>query len=487
MDLTIPIIGIVSILGYSFSKNGKNKREDVKERETVSKNENPNGENIYHSVDFIDQNNKITESSLNSIQEPIESSKRKPVGINLPDNENFIDTINQNNVYRSLEFKKTPEFSYLNPGSYLNQLKDNNSLSPQGFDISKFNGRPMFRGMAKTVGIDNERQLEMFTGVSPLFQEKQAVERVFEPKQTVFDKQKFAESEDIQLTGVNRGVLPFDQIYTKPLPSLSVRPDVKSIDQLKNYKVEPMKSQYNTPVSKQKLKPSLGEVVRTPTSDLVTSQPSVPSYHSRQPSTRTGLSVHDRNNVFTEAFDSTVIPVPNSKVTGIVKNTILSEDTRVHSNADIIEHISRFGNSASNRQVKPGSNVHVSMNERGQVEEEYHYNLKSKHKRPIQGDTYVPTTLKQGNIYQHIPNPNNSRKGNAIDPKIENFRVKDFIEVSNNTNIKGKQRFHNLDLSEVKYENENVGDIDNLDRLGQQVLGARQQARSNDTLIKKYV
>jgi len=63
-DLTLPIIGLTTLAGYFFSKDGKNPRQVEVKRDTVEKFEMPNGQNIYASNKVEEVNKEILERSL---------------------------------------------------------------------------------------------------------------------------------------------------------------------------------------------------------------------------------------------------------------------------------------------------------------------------------------------------------------------------------------------------------------------------------------
>ena len=64
-NLALPIIGLTSLFGYFFNKNGKTNRKQEQIRQKVSETEIPNGNNIYSSNKF----NEVTKEELNrSIQ-----------------------------------------------------------------------------------------------------------------------------------------------------------------------------------------------------------------------------------------------------------------------------------------------------------------------------------------------------------------------------------------------------------------------------------
>ncbi|MFM2395406.1 MAG: hypothetical protein RLZZ546_3389, partial [Bacteroidota bacterium] len=375
-----------------------------------------------------------------------------------------------------------------NPSEYLNSLKNNNGAFGQNipFDLEKFNGRPMFRGMAKqNFDPDNgDRTLEMFTGVSKVHQEKSTVEQIFEPMQTRFPNQELIDRDAVRVTDIQNGITPFDQIYTTPFPSLSVRPETKTIDELKKYEVVPVTSQFNTSNSKTKIQTSLGEETRNVLNNVFESRSGPAKYNIGTRNQGGETSLFNRDNIG-DPFDSTMIPGPKSIHDRNVLNGIKQSDTRIHTK-DLVEDIMRFGNVSSERRMQIRSNLDVPMNERGDVVEDNRYNVKSKHKRQIVADTYVPATLRQGNVFEHFPNPNNSRQGRSIDPKIENVRDKDFIEVSTIPGVKGKQRYHNTNMTESRYEDNNPMDVDDFSRLTQRVSGAKAQSRNNDTLINWY-
>ena len=64
MSLALPLIGLTTLAGYFFSKDGKNSRSDATSRTEVDKTEIPNGQNIYSSNVVDEANNEILERSL---------------------------------------------------------------------------------------------------------------------------------------------------------------------------------------------------------------------------------------------------------------------------------------------------------------------------------------------------------------------------------------------------------------------------------------
>jgi hypothetical protein len=63
-DLTLPIIGLTTMLGYFFGREGRNARAPTVRREVVEAFEKPNGPNIYQSNKVDEVNKEMLEKSL---------------------------------------------------------------------------------------------------------------------------------------------------------------------------------------------------------------------------------------------------------------------------------------------------------------------------------------------------------------------------------------------------------------------------------------
>ena len=81
-DLTLPLIGLTTLVGYFFSRNGKNPRQQEIKRNTVEAFDKPNGSNIYESNVVEEANKEILERSLENYklaENPSETGLIKPL------------------------------------------------------------------------------------------------------------------------------------------------------------------------------------------------------------------------------------------------------------------------------------------------------------------------------------------------------------------------------------------------------------------------
>jgi hypothetical protein len=63
-DLTLPLIGLTTLVGYFFSKDGKNPRETTEVRQSIEGFDKSNGSNIYTSNKVEEVNKEILERSM---------------------------------------------------------------------------------------------------------------------------------------------------------------------------------------------------------------------------------------------------------------------------------------------------------------------------------------------------------------------------------------------------------------------------------------
>ena len=131
-DLTLPLIGLTTLVGYFFNKDGKNVRQENFERNQITPEDKPNGTNIYSSNIVNEANQDILEKSLQNYKKaetPSETGYIPPLF-------NTYSSVGQD-VGKIQAGLSSAELSSINQANRLNNVKEDNSIN----DISKM---PMF-------------------------------------------------------------------------------------------------------------------------------------------------------------------------------------------------------------------------------------------------------------------------------------------------------------------------------------------------------
>lgn len=74
-DLTLPIIGLTTMIGYLFSKNGKDDRQTIIGDDKIEEFEKPNGDNIYSSDKANEINNELLQKSFENYKKSMTPSR----------------------------------------------------------------------------------------------------------------------------------------------------------------------------------------------------------------------------------------------------------------------------------------------------------------------------------------------------------------------------------------------------------------------------
>jgi hypothetical protein len=212
-SLTIPLIGLTTLVGYLFSKQGKNPRDAEKVRDDVSKFDKPNGPNVYTSNVVKEANDEILQKSLQNYklsENPSKSGYIPPlfntysvVGNDhykdLPENLSSkelgkLNDLNRlENVFRNdnIDISKRPMFkeTFINEKETIDlslSYKDTeiNLLTGKPFEKVHANMVPFFGSSAKQnmEHFSNESLLDNRTGNVSTFKHKQEIESLYDKK-----------------------------------------------------------------------------------------------------------------------------------------------------------------------------------------------------------------------------------------------------------------------------------------------------------------
>lgn len=210
-DLTFPLLGLTTLMGYYFSQNGKNERTKENIREKIEGFDKPNGDNIYSSNEVKKVNEEILERSLANYklaEEPSKTGMLPPLfnTYSAVGNESVIETgkvgglsssklseindINRvNNVFgkdqsQEMGISKMPMFNSMFSKELINEklnfsdvkdMKSNvNLLTGLPYEESHNNMVPFFGGnmKQKMEEFSNESLLDNRTGKNDLFKHK---------------------------------------------------------------------------------------------------------------------------------------------------------------------------------------------------------------------------------------------------------------------------------------------------------------------------
>lgn len=435
MDLSIPIIGIVTLLGYSFVKEGKGPRQVQNIRKNLVDNENPNGENVYHSV----YTKKATNKQRELLNERFEKSKDykntgivsdlingcgiecSPIKVNPQE-------ITVGNIYTKKEYENVASKSSVFKGAdFLNKLQDTDgigsSLTGNPMEMSHSNMQAFFRGQRKTVDPSfGGRMVENLSGITSgeLYQEKRQVDNFFEPVRTSFpntlnqDRDRY----NVQTDKISN-VKPNEPILVTPIPGLSMRPHYKDVNELRTNKRETIKGKLGLRKSNQFSLGTSGEMVKEPATPIIGQYWGAAKYKNRSGALG-GEEYNDKSTDIPDPFETTVMPIPKNKnkfVTDFIA-------TNLSTNRNLSERPGDISFASNKRQLNiTGIEETRDITERANTKQtQYFPSARLNSKSIIRSNVEVQPTLKQGNLYSYVNSPH-SKRGLFNHSQTENYIV----------------------------------------------------------------
>lgn len=271
-DLTIPLIGLTTLVGYYFSNNGRNQKTEKERnkgiRNTIETFDKPNGENIYTSNVVTEANDEILKRSLQNYKDaynPVETGVVLPffnsysaVGLNPTKLEKDIKTLTSKElgelndmnrigkiesmvdegIHKMPMFKSTVEYKEDKD----TENKNVNLLTGLPYEKEHNNMVPFFGSNTKqnVEGFSNVSLLDRYTGKSAEFGNKKEVESFYDvkpeningmPSTTDVIKDRYIKSI------YKQGEKPFEQEYiAAPKAGTfenNIRPEFKDVNELR--------------------------------------------------------------------------------------------------------------------------------------------------------------------------------------------------------------------------------------------------------------
>jgi hypothetical protein len=269
-DLTIPIIGLTTLAGYFFSKDGKAPRKEESKREKIEQFEKPNSKNIYNSNKYEEVNVEMLQRSLKNYKDaenPAMTGVLPPLfntysivgseGLGVVQNTmdekeitrvNKVVDVTQLGKNASIDINKRPMFSEERTldTTYEIQKEVNREVSLlTGLPIDKThtNMTPFFGSNVRqnVENFTNEPLLDRHTGNASLFQHKKEVESMFkEMPQDIYGTPIFTDSVNTDryvpsLYRQNEKVIQ-DKKFAAPIAGTfenTIRPSFKDVNELR--------------------------------------------------------------------------------------------------------------------------------------------------------------------------------------------------------------------------------------------------------------
>lgn len=285
MSLTIPLIGLTTLAGYFFGKDGKNPRSDVTIRQEVNKNEVPNGQNIYSSNVVERANEQILQQSLENYKASERASETGMIPplfntYSMVGNESMLsEKVNSelsglsseqlgklNDINRTsnpkgevsrektdidkmpmfkstLEFKGTPVSNDFTSIGKMNPDIEINLLTGLPFEKAHSNMMPFFGSTAKQnmEEFSNQSLLDIHTGNTSTFQHKNETGRFFKTREeNIYGNPVFATQIDTDRyipSLYKQGERPVDPqrvpVIRAGTIENNIRPSIKTVDELR--------------------------------------------------------------------------------------------------------------------------------------------------------------------------------------------------------------------------------------------------------------
>jgi hypothetical protein len=244
MDLSIPLVAIVGLIGYNMNTNlDANSRKYIEKRKKVSENEKPSSENIYESKQYYkvlkDETQRARKINARLSQvNPLPDKKKVQF-------ENFTPSTTKTFTKKT----KSPDDIYTGPLFNVNKSQGSAKypFTKEAFDsgdgISKLSGTktdfshqnmvPFFgakiKGGGSTAGI-----LDRHTGKDKPV--KRELESTQNGPQNIYGAQAFTtlvNQDRFNTSKYEANIIPIAQHRVAPIPSDYVRPQYKDVDELR--------------------------------------------------------------------------------------------------------------------------------------------------------------------------------------------------------------------------------------------------------------
>lgn len=242
MDLTLPLIGVLGLVGYNMNST-INTRNYTKKRTQVPSSELNNGVNVYNARSYsrirkaeLDQVQKIRKNneqiSINQKSDAMPVQKQ----VRFQEKSSQAESVTPNKIF------KGPMFSaekYYIPESSSSQFKLNegfsniSSLTGKQTDFSHKNMTPFFSGKVKN-GVNSET-LGRYTGRDLGESKTEVVNKLNGPVDNVYGNVLFTDSisqDRFIVPSMATGMIPFEQVRVKPIPSEYNRGSSKTLEEL---------------------------------------------------------------------------------------------------------------------------------------------------------------------------------------------------------------------------------------------------------------
>jgi hypothetical protein len=287
-DLTLPIIGLTALVGYFFSKDGKNPREVKLSRGKIETFDKPNGGNIYSSNMVAEADQEILDRSLHNYklaENPSESGVLPPIfnSYSVVGNESVLNSILNTDISgvsseqlgkintvnkvvdiinkdKKVNVDNLPMFKSLG-GTFIGtevptnaqienskinfsgDEKDINLLTGLPYDVSHSNMVPFFGSNIKqnVETFNNESILDRHTGNTSTFKHKEEITKFFKEKpENIYGAPVFTNEVEIDRyipSLYRQSEKPFQEqrIYAEKAGTFEnpIMPQFKTVDELR--------------------------------------------------------------------------------------------------------------------------------------------------------------------------------------------------------------------------------------------------------------
>lgn len=254
MDLSLPLLGVLGLVGYNLNKN-INSREYIDKRIKIPLSDLPSGNSIYESKAFVrtkNQEQRRLDKFYDDSKEVKNTNKFTAAYRDKIKKSDTSKVVRFDGVHSDVDTKPVTKTGKIQNGPMFNTSKffipesvtkdfnpvekftDVSELSGKNTDFSHSNQVPFFGSHVR--GSNTGATLEKFTGSERVA--KTEVAALQNGMQNTYGQAAFTNEIDpdrfsSNLTNVQNNMLPFDQYKVPPIPGQYVRPEFKNVDELR--------------------------------------------------------------------------------------------------------------------------------------------------------------------------------------------------------------------------------------------------------------